>query len=68
MSKVNYDKLWKMLKEKDMMRTDLHTKVGLSTNAIAKMGKNEDVRLNILVKLCDYFNCKLDDLVEMIKE
>lgn len=67
MSEVSYDKLWEKLKENNMMRTDLYSKVHISTNAVAKLGKNEDVRVNILVKICKYFDCKFDDIVEIIK-
>ncbi len=65
MLKANYKKLWKILETNNMKKTDLYYNVGISTNAIAKMGKNEDVRLNILVKLCDYFKCSLDDIVSL---
>ena len=50
-----------------MQKTDLYKRVKISTNAIAKMGKNEDVRVNILVKICKYFDCKFDDIVEIVK-
>ena len=65
MSKVNYNKLWKILEEKNMMKTDLIREAKISTNAMAKLGKNEDVRLYILVRICDYFGCTLDDIVDM---
>jgi len=39
---------------------------GISTNAMAKLGKNEDVRVNILEKLCTSLDCKLDDIVEFV--
>jgi len=68
MQEVSYEKLWRKLEENNMKKTDLYWKVHISTNAIAKMGKNEDVRVNILVKICKYFDCKFDDIVEIIKE
>ena len=68
MSKVNYDKIWKLLEDNHMMKMDLIRATKISTNAMAKLGKNEDVRLNILVKICDYFGCKLDDIVEMVPD
>ena len=66
MSEVSYDKLWKKLEENGMKKTDLYTKAHISTNAIAKMGRNEDIRVNILVKICKYFNCKIDDIMEIL--
>lgn len=68
MAKVSYDKLWNLLKENGMKKTDLYKQVKISTNAIAKMGKNENIRVNILVKICDYFNCSFDDIAEVIKD
>ena len=65
---VSYEKLWRKLRQNGMNKTDLYTKVGLSTNAIARMGKGMDVRLNVLVKICKFFNCTFDEIVEIIKE
>lgn len=67
MVSVNYEKLWKMLEEHNMKKMDLVTATKISTNALAKLGRNEDVRVNILVRICSYFNCKLDDIVEIEK-
>lgn len=61
---VSYDKLWVILKERNMMKTDLTRAAKISTNAMAKLGKNEDVRLEILVKICKTLECKIDDIVE----
>ena len=68
MAQVSYEKLWNKLKENNMQKTDLYRKVKISTNAIAKMGRNEDIRVNILVKICEYFDCKFDDIVEIIRD
>lgn len=67
MVSVNYEKLWKMLEEHNMKKMDLVAATKISTNALAKLGRNEDVRVNILVRICSYFNCKLDDIVEIEK-
>lgn len=63
---VNYDKLWEILKERNMMKTDLIKAAKISTNAMAKLGKNEDVRLGVLVKICKTLECGLDDIVEIV--
>lgn len=68
MPDVCYEKHWKKFEENNMQKTDLYQKVKISTNAIAKMGKNEDVRVNILVKICKFFDCTFDDIVEIVKE
>lgn len=61
---VSYDKLWEILKERNIMKTELTKAAKISTNAMAKLGKNEDVRLEILVKICNTLGCKIDDIVE----
>ncbi len=62
---VSYDKLWKILNERNMLKTDLIKASKISTNAMAKLGKNQDVRLGILVNICKTLDCKLDDIVDI---
>lgn len=61
---VNYDKLWKILEERKMMKTELVRAAKISTNAMAKLGKNEDVRFEILVKICHTLDVRIEDIVE----
>ena len=63
---VCYNKLWKLLIDKKMTKTQLCKKAGVSTNAIAKMGRDEDVRVEVLVKICEALNCNLEDIVELV--
>lgn len=65
---VSYNKLWKLLIDKGIKRSQLCSLAGVSTNAIAKMGKNEDVRLEVLAKICTYLDCTLDDIVEIVND
>ena len=65
---VNYNKLWKMMIDKKMSKTELTHLAGISTNAMAKLGKNEDVRVNILEKQCNTLDCQLYDIVEFIPD
>ena len=51
-----------------MMKTDLIREAKISTNSMARMGKNEDVRLETLAKIARALDCKLDDLVEVIPD
>lgn len=62
---VSYDKLWIILNERNMLKTDLIKAAKISTNAMAKLGKNEEVRLGVLVNICNTLDCKLDDIVDM---
>ena len=63
---VSYNKLWKLMIDKKLTKTELTHLAGISTNAMAKLGKNEDVRVNILEKVCIALNCKFDDIVEIV--
>lgn len=65
---VSYNKLWKLMIDKKLSKTDLTHIAGISTNAMAKLGRNEDVRVNILEKLCSVLDCKFDDIVEILPD
>lgn len=60
----SYDKLWKMLIDKKITKTEMRKKAGISTNVLAKMGKDKAVSLESLAKICISLNCKLDDIVD----
>ena len=62
---VCYNKLWKI---RDMSKTELIKAAKISTNAMAKLGKNEDVRVEVLVKICGVLNCSIDDILDIIPE
>ena len=64
---VSYDKLWKLMIDKKINKTQLSEKAGITTNEMAKMGKDEMVKMETLVKICEVFNCKLDKILEMKK-
>ena len=63
---VCYNKLWKILIDRGMRKTQLIKAAKISTNAMAKLGKNEDVRVEVLVKICGVLNCSIDDIMEII--
>ena len=65
---VCYNKLWKLLIDKGMTRTELRTNAGISSNALAKMGKGGDVSTQVLAKICTYLDCQIEDIVEIIPE
>ena len=65
---VSYNKLWKMLIDKNITKTQLTHMAGITTNAMAKLGRNEDVRVKTLEQLCISLNCKLDDIVEFVPD
>ena len=61
---MNYNKLWKLLIDKNLKKKDLRQIAGLSTNVIAKMGKNGDVSTEVLRKICAALECKVEDIVD----
>lgn len=63
---VDYSNLWKLLIDKHMNKTQLREAAKLSTNAIAKLGKNEPVSLDTLEKICISLSCKIEDIVTFI--
>lgn len=65
---VCYNKLWKILIDRGMSKTQLIKAAKISTNAMARLGKNEDVRVEVLVKICGTLNCSLDDIVDIIPD
>ena len=65
---ISYKKLWKLLIDKDMRKEDLRLKAGISTNTMAKLGKNENVNTDILVKICSALNCDIADIMEITEE
>lgn len=54
---IRYNKLWKLLIDKNMNKTDLIKAAGISTNTMAKMERNEEVHLEVLAKICTLFEC-----------
>lgn len=63
---VSYNKLWKLLIDKNLNKTQLCEKAKISTNAMAKLGKNEDVRVEVLAKICVELECTMDEIMEII--
>ena len=65
---VSYKKLWILLIKKDMKKTDLRIQSGISTGALAKLGKNENVNTEVLAKICKALDCKIEDIMEIVEE
>ena len=65
---VCYNKLWKLLIDKKMTKTQLCQQAKVSTNAIAKMGRDEDVRVEVLAKICKTLECNIEDIIELVPD
>lgn len=66
--KITYKKLWKLLIDKDMMKKDLAERAGISTASIAKLGRNENVNTDILLKICKALECDVSDIMEVVDD
>lgn len=64
--KVSYNKLWKLLIDRNMKKMDLLDAVEMSPNTLAKLGRNEDVSMDVLRRICGYLECDIGDIMEMI--
>ena len=64
----SYNKLWKLMIDKNINKTSLRKQAGITSNAMAKMGKGQDVRVETLVKICSVLNCTIDDIMEIIPD
>ena len=65
---VNYNKLWKKLIDLEMSRTEMRLKAGISTKQLAKLGKNENVNTEILVRICQTLHCNIDEIMDIVEQ
>ena len=66
--KVCYNKLWKLLIDRKMKRSDLRRAAQISTCSLAKLGKDENVNMEVLKKICAALQCDIGDIMELIPE
>lgn len=64
--KISYNKLWKMLIDKNMNKHDLKELAGVSSASIAKLGKCENITTDVLIKICAALHCRLEDIMETV--
>lgn len=65
---ANYNKLWKILIDRNIRKEDLRVAAGITTTAMAKLGKNQPVHMEILLKICKVLDCQLEDVVEITED
>ena len=63
---ISYNKLWKILIDRNMNKTQLRLLAKISTNAIAKLGRNESVSMETMDKICKALNCNIGDVMEFV--
>jgi putative transcriptional regulator len=64
---IVYNRLWKLLIDKKLTKTELREKTGISTSTLAKLSKNEDVSLSVIQKICSELDCDISDVIEYVK-
>ena len=65
MANISYKKLWKLLIDKNLKKKDLQKMAGISSSSIAKLGRNENVNTEIIIKICNALGCDTSDIMEM---
>lgn len=65
---ISYKKLFKLLIDRDMKKKDLIALSGISPSSVTKLGHNDSVNTDILVKICNALECDLADIMELIQE
>ena len=65
---VSYNKLFKLLIDKELKKTEFAKAVGISANIMAKLSHNETVSLDVIIKICRYLNCTIDEIMDILPE
>lgn len=65
---ISYNKLWKLLIDKSMKKKDLMNLAELSTSTLAKMGKNQHVSMDVILRICKVLECNVGDIMDVIQE
>ena len=66
--RISYNKLWKMLIDKNMTKMDLRDAAEISAASVAKLGKGANITTDVLLKICKTLNCHIEDILETIDE
>ena len=65
---VSYNKLWKLMIDRKMNKSDLRELTGIGTNTLAKLSKDQQVSMEVLMKICSKLNCDISDICEFVEE
>ena len=65
---ISYNKLWKLLIDKKMTKTELRLAADISTTTLAKLGKDETVSMDVMLRICKVLNCGIEDVIEIVNE
>ena len=66
--RISYNKLWKMLIDKNMRKSDLKEKAGISSSSLAKLGKGDNITTDVLLRICEAMDCRIEDILETVRD
>ena len=66
--RISYNKLWKMLIDKNMKKSDLKEKAGISSASLAKLGKGDNITTDVLLRICEVMDCRIEDILETVRD
>ena len=66
--RISYNKLWKMLIDKNMKKSDLKEKAGISSASLAKLGKGDNITTAVLLRICEVMDCRIEDILETVRD
>ena len=65
--RISYNKLWKMLIDKNMKKSDLKEKAVISSASLAKLGKGDNITTDVLLRICEAMDCRIEDILETVR-
>ena len=66
--RISYNKLWKMLIDKNMKKSDLKEKAGISSASLAKLGQGDNITTDVLLRICEAMDCRIEDILETVHD
>ena len=66
--RMSYNRLWKLLIDKNMKKSDLRKVAGVSASSLSKLGKGENVTTDVILKICVALDCRVEDIMEIVKD
>ena len=66
--KISYNKLWKILIDRKMNKTDLREKTKMGSNTMAKLGRDETISMDVMLRICEVLNCDVGDIMEVLPD
>jgi len=65
---ISYNKLWKLLIDKNMNKQDLREASGISSASVAKLGKGDNITTEVLLRICTALHCDISDIMEVVED